>query len=379
MIAVQRRIPTFLSLKRNVNFVNVSTTPVPLHFSSTRPTTIYDVLKNKYDFPHELASRVASELTRLKDPEKADSILSLFKATGFSNAQLQKILRYMPELLCASLENTIRPKIMIFQDEGFSSGDISKIISSDTRILYSSLNNNIIPSLSVMKGLLGSNNDVIKVIRLCPRLMTANLEKNVVPNVEFLKSCGVPMDRVRVILNAFPRALLHTPQVMSRSADKAKEMGLNPTSKAFIYAIATIASMSNEAWELKLQAFRDMGFSDSNILTMFRKAPLVFCASMAKIKKITEALVSTGKFNISSIVDYPSALRYSMEMRYTPRLRIFGILESRNLIESWPPLPTLCHSSDAEFFERFVGPYLDHVGDVYFPKCCAKGKHEMKP
>lgn len=54
-------------------------------------------------------------------------------------------------------------------------------------------------------------------------------------------------------------------------------------------------------------------------------------------------------------------------------MRILGVLERKNLIENWPSLQTLYSSSDAEFCERFVSPYLDHLGDVYSPK------GEMKP
>ncbi|KAH6756747.1 hypothetical protein C2S53_000837 [Perilla frutescens var. hirtella] len=360
MISFVRKNPIFLFSNKNVK-VCISTVALSTSSPSSNPT-VFDILVHKHDFPREFASRVASELSRLKNPETADSMLSFLKSSGFSNAQLQRILRYNPRFLGYSLEDNIKPKIKAFQEEGFSSGDISKIISSNASILEISVKSNIIPSLSLLKGLLGSNNDVIKVVSSCPRLMTANLERNVVPNVEFLKSCGVAMDRVRIFLKVSHGACYQKPEVIRESAEKAKKMGINAASKAFIYAIPTIASMSNEAWEVKLQGFRDMGFSDSNILSMFRKSPSAFAGSSEKIKKIIEVLVATGKFDISTIADHPVVLTYSFEKRYKPRLRILGILQSRNLLENWPTLRMLSSSSDADFFERFVKPYLNEVG-----------------
>ncbi|KAH6800289.1 hypothetical protein C2S52_000753 [Perilla frutescens var. hirtella] len=380
MVALVRTDLTFLVLNRTSNYVNVWRSPFSLRFFSA--ATIFDTLRNKYDFPRALASRAASELSRSKNPEKAEAVLSFFESSGFSNAQLQKILKYQPRFLSSSLDDTIRPKIKFFQDEGFSSADITKIISSNPRILKSSLNNSIIPSLAVMKGLLGSNIAVAKVVRAQPSFVSWNMKTTVVPNVEFLKSCGVPMDRIRLAFRSCPTSFQAKPEVMSRSADKAKSMGIDAASNAFVYAVSTIISFSKESWELKLQGFRDMGFSDSDISTMFRKAPSVFCVSMEKIKKIKELLLATGKFNILSIANYPTSLTYSFEKRYEPRLRVLTFLEKRKLIKCWPTLPTISQTPDDEFFELFIRPYSNKVSDVYFRNRyvgCKKGvKHALE-
>ncbi|KAI3465112.1 hypothetical protein Pfo_021775 [Paulownia fortunei] len=338
-----------------------------LHFFSTSrerqlvtSSIVFDILLHKHHFSPEVASQVASYLTRLKNPEKADSILSFLKKSGFSNTYL---------------EDSIKPKIKIFRDLGFSSDDIAKIISSNPAILHLSANNNIIPSLSVLKGLLGSNYDVARLLRRSAWFVTTDLEKTMVPNVEFLKSCGIPMERILLLRYNNPRCLLIKPEIMRKSVDKVEEMGVNSSSKMFIYAVRIIASTSNETWELKFQA---LGFSECDILTMFRKAPLLFAGSMEKIKKIKEVLLATGKFNMSCIVNNPASLGCSIEKRYKPRLRILGILESRNLIKNWPGLGTFYTLSDDKFFKKFISPYLNEVGEVHITKNSLRGKREMK-
>ncbi|KAL0361725.1 UNVERIFIED_CONTAM: hypothetical protein Sradi_3857000 [Sesamum radiatum] len=122
--------------------------------------SVSDLLLRKHNFSPEVVSKVASVLTRLKNPEESNSILSYLKESGFSNTQLEKIVKYRPRFLSARLDDSIKPKIKIFRDLGLSSDEIAKVISSNPAILHLSANNNIIPSLSLLKGLVGSNDAV---------------------------------------------------------------------------------------------------------------------------------------------------------------------------------------------------------------------------
>ncbi|KAL8514001.1 hypothetical protein ACS0TY_013206 [Phlomoides rotata] len=365
---------------KNLSRLNLKHTPPPVsssfthHFFYTSGETqlghtpkVFDLLLHRHNFPPELASRVASELSHLnlEFTTTADSILSFLKESGFSNSQLVRIVKYSPRLLSINLDDRIKPKIKILREFGFSCDGICKMISLNPSILYSSVENNIVPSLSVLKGLLGSNDKVATVGRKAPWFLTANLQNTMVPNVEFLKSCGVPMDRVSMILTSYPRCFLIKPESIRKCAEKVNEMGIEASSKNFVYAVTTIAQMSNETLEHKLQAFKSLGFSDREILTMFSKEPRVLSTSMEKIKKITELLLATGKFNMGDIGHFPVSFMFSIEKRYTPRLRILGILESKNLIKEWPSLCTICTLSDDVFFKRFISPYLHQVGDAY--------------
>lgn len=358
MIAFARKNLTILYSK---HISPPSVCRFPLSFSHCYSTSIYDILAHKHDFPPEFASRVASELTRLKNPENAVSTLAFLKQSGFSNAQLEIVLKYGPRFLTRSLENGIKPKIQLFQDEGFSSGEICKIISSNPSILDLSVKKNIVPSLCVLKGILDSDREVVKVIKRCPRLVTTNFGNSLLPNVEFLKSCGIPMERIQMIFIGYPRCLTVKPELMRKYAEKAKEMGLNPSSVNFVYAISVFSKLSDEALELKLEALRQLGFSDIEVLAMFRKGPMVLRMSVEKLKKTKEILLATGKFDICSIVNCPRSLWCSIDKRYVPRLQILGILEAKNLIKKWPSLAAICTLSDDKFSDKFIKPYVDEV------------------
>ncbi|KAL0440065.1 UNVERIFIED_CONTAM: hypothetical protein Slati_2489500 [Sesamum latifolium] len=340
--------------------------------------SVSDFLLHKHNFSPEVASKVASVLTRLKNPEKSDSILSFLKESGFSNTQLEKIVKHRPRLLLARLDKSIKPKIKSFRDLGLSSDETAKVISSNPAILYLSANNNIIPSLSVLKGLVGSNHEVAKLLKLTALVMTSALEKTMVPNVEFLKSCGVPMERINMLLCNYPRCLLRCPETIRQSVSKAEELGVDRNSKMFIYAVRVIASMSKETWELKMQAFRNLGFSESDTLAMFKKAPPLFSGSMEKIRNAKEVLLGTGKISMSCIVKNPMSLACSIENRYKPWLRILGISESRNLIENWPSLGTIYSYTDDKFLRKYIVPYLDELGEAYITECLVVGKRDTQ-
>ncbi|KAI3460019.1 hypothetical protein Pfo_016682 [Paulownia fortunei] len=334
--------------------------------------TVSEFLLHKHEFSPEAASLV----TGLKNPQKSDSILSFLKESGFSNTQLEKIVKSRRQLLSASLDNTIKPKIKIFQDLDFSASEIAEIISKEPTILFCSASNRVIPSLSVLKGLLGSNEKVAKVLRKSGWFLIRDLDKTMVPNVEFLKSCGIPLEHILILLYTCPRCLLHKPEMMRNCVGKVDKLGADRSSKMFIHAVRVVSSMTNENWELKLQAFRDSGFSESDIVTMLRNAPQVFAGSAEKMRRIRELLLATGKYNMSCIVNFPRSLMSSIRNRYMPRLRVLGILEEKNLLKNWPSLATVSVIPDEKFHKKFVAPHFNEVGQVYITKSVVSGKRE---
>ncbi|EYU36513.1 hypothetical protein MIMGU_mgv11b018711mg [Erythranthe guttata] len=227
-----------------------------------RSPAIFELLLHKHNFCPEAASQVATclTLTRLKTLEKFDSTLSFFKESGFSNPQLEKMLKYRPTLLSA---NPDKPKSMI------------------------------------------------------------------------------------------------------KFVGRVDEMGINRSSKMFIHAIRVLSSMTDETWEQKLKAFKNLGFSDEDIVETFRKAPQVFSMSEEKMKKLKEILIASGKYDFSCVISHPTSLICSVENKYKPRLQVLGVLESRNLINNWPSFSALYKMPDESFVKKYVGPYLSEVGDLH--------------
>ncbi|XP_057794576.1 uncharacterized protein LOC131010892 [Salvia miltiorrhiza] len=328
---------------------------------------IYDVLVHNHQFSPELAAHASSRLPKFRSPERADSILSFLKENSFTTTQLEKLVIHNPRILGFTIEG-FKSRLKVFQDLGLSSEEIAKIISSNQGILHSCMASKVIPSLSMLKALLGSNDEVARLLKKCAWFLTHDLEKTLMPNVEILKSCSIPIERILHFLYTNPRCFLVKPDIMRKSVDGAIKFEVPQTSTAFIYAVAALSHTSEGMWEVKLETLRDLGFSDDDIFTMFRKQPNVFSASTKTMKNKIELLLATGKYNIANIVSNSTALGRSIEKRLQPRLQILGLMESRNLIQQWPSLSRVASFTDDRFFERFIRPYYDKIGEENITK-----------
>ncbi|XP_057794577.1 uncharacterized protein LOC131010893 [Salvia miltiorrhiza] len=375
MIPIARN--TLSCLFSNPNSFLCNPNVLSFHFFSTarakRPfipsPEIYDVLVHKHQFCPELTALASSRLPKFRSHERADSLLSFLRENSFTTTQLQKLVIYDPRVLGFTTEG-FKSRFKVFQDLGLSSEEIAKIISSNQGILHSCMASKVIPSLSMLKALLGSNDEVARLLKKCAWFLVSDLEKTLMPNVEILKSCSIPMERILHFLYANPRCFLVKPDIMRKSVDRAIKFGIPQTSIVFIQSLAVFSCTSEGMWEVKLETLRDSGFSDDDIFTMFRKQPSVFSASAKTMKNKIELVLDTGKYNKSNIVTCPSAIGYSIEKRLEPRMQILRLLESRNLIEKWPSLSAFARFTDDRFFNMFIRPYYDEIGQECITKMC---------
>ncbi|KAL1540488.1 hypothetical protein AAHA92_24837 [Salvia divinorum] len=336
---------------------------------------LYELLLQKHKFSPQVALIAASVSTQSKTPEEYDSMLSFLREVGFSKSQIEKAVKFLPQLLSSNLEKTIKPKIKVFQDMGFPRDVIAEVLSKEPKILHRSATDVLIPRLILLRELLGSNKYVSQVLRKAQWVLSTDLKKNMLPNVELLRSCGVSMNQILTICCYVPRFFLNRPGIVRKYVDQVDELGVSRGSKVFVYVVAVIGSMPNGKWEQKLQAFRDiLQCSEDDILRMVRRSPQVFTVSEDKLVKVKELILGTGKYTPSCIIEWPKSVMYSIEQRYKPRIEVLEMLESRNLIRAWPHLPALCKMSNDVFCKKFVSPHLNEVGEFSWPIELAMGK-----
>ncbi|XP_059629823.1 uncharacterized protein LOC132272747 [Cornus florida] len=361
-----------LSLKNSSHLNKTPICLLSLRFFSSSPRTpiaVADYLLNRHKFSTETASKVSSIVKYVKRPEETDSILSFLQESGFSDSHLELLIKRMPRVLSANLERTIKPKIKFFQDLGFSSSDSAEIVSSNPWILTTSVDNRLGPSILALKSVLGSNmDDVSRILKKSGRLLTFDLVKTLIPNVDFLKSCGICSSQIARCVCTYPTTFTLKPTKIRECVKRVDEMGIDRKSKLFLHAIRAISSMTKENWELKLELLKSLGFSEDDILSVFRRQPKVFTVSDRKIKEITQLFLSTGKCDISYVVNNPDLLCRSVENKLKPRLRVLEVLESRNLLLKMPSLGTVCRITDKKFFEKYVLPYSNEVGELFVVK-----------
>ncbi|XP_059629855.1 uncharacterized protein LOC132272780 [Cornus florida] len=314
-----------LSLKNTSHLNKTPISLLSLLFISSSPETPITVayyLIDRHKFSVEIALKVSSVVKYVKRPEETDSILSFLQESGFADTHLELLIKRMPEILSSNLERTIKPKFKFFQDLGFSSGDVVEIVSSHPWILSTSVDKRLGPSILVLKSVFGSNMDVYGLLKRHGGYLKNDLAKTMLPNIEFMKNCGISLSQITRCVYNCPRFFLNKPTRIRENVKRVEELGFDTKSKMFLCAIRTISSMSIEKWELKLEVFKSLGFSEDDILSTFRRQPQVFAGSEKKIKVITQLLLSTGKCDISYVVNNPFFLALSVENNLKPRLRV---------------------------------------------------------
>ncbi|KAE8056888.1 hypothetical protein FH972_013622 [Carpinus fangiana] len=347
----------------SISLLFLSFSSIPNSEKSNPTIAVVDYLINQHQFSPEAALKASSAITYLKKPKAADSILLFLKKSGFSKTHIEQVVKSRPKVLSSKLTSTIQPKIKVFQDLGFAPNDIADIISTDPWILTRSVKK-LGPSILVLKSTLGSNAGVVRVLKISAWFLKHDLQKTMMPNIEFMKRCGISSSQIVKYLFNFPRFFLLKPASIQDYVKTVDEMGCDRKSKMFLSAIRTVSSMTEENWELKLKLFRSLGFSESDILDVFRRVPQVFAVSERKIKGVTELLLlSAWNIDISYIVNHPELLICSIENRLKPRLRVLEILEKKNMLKRKPCLTTVCKMTEKKFSDKYVLPYSKELGE----------------
>ncbi|PON61584.1 Mitochodrial transcription termination factor [Parasponia andersonii] len=330
-----------------------------LSFSSLQPENpipkpavpLAEYLINHHQFSPEAASKASSSFAYVKNPQQSDLVLSYLQETGFTKTHLEKLVKRYPKVLFVN-PHIIKPKIKIFQDSGFSASDIADIVSTGPWILKRSVDNRLGPSILVLKSVLGSNDSVAKLLKSSGWFLKHDLEKTMMVNIDFMKSCGISPAQIINYVFIFPRLFLLKPQSIVNSAKRVEELGLDRNSKLFLQAIRVLCSMSLKNWELKRELFRKLGFSETDILAVFKRSPQVFCVSEKKIKQVTSFLITAANIDFSYVVRFPELLIYSIEERLKPRLEIMEILEKKQVLNKKPSLVTTFKLPHKKFLEK---------------------------
>ncbi|KAF9612047.1 hypothetical protein IFM89_037966 [Coptis chinensis] len=139
-----------------------------------------------------------------------------------------------PVVLLSNPDQTLEPKIQYLKQVGFSDTDICQFLTKCCNILHSSLEYTIIPCFQLLKTLL-------------PR------EENVNDNFS---------DAVKEVL----------------------EIGFDPSSKMFVYAVRDVSSVCKAKREVKMGIFRSFGWSDEEIRLAIRQQPKCIAISEEKLR-----------------------------------------------------------------------------------------------
>ncbi|KAK2646013.1 hypothetical protein Ddye_021208 [Dipteronia dyeriana] len=321
------------------------------------PLTV-SYLINTCGFSPESALSLSNKF-QLKSPDKAGTVISLFKSHGFSQTHISSIIQHSPEVLLYDPEKTLLPKLEFFYSKGFSSHDLANLLSNCPRVLARSLETHIIPTFNYLANLVESQESPIAFIKRRPSLLYHDLETYMAPKVKILLEHGVPKSHILVHVLHCSYSLIRDRNDFKEVVEEVKEMGINPLRSQFVIAVTIKTALSRPVWESKVNLYKRWGWSEEEFLEAFRKYPRTMEASEGKIMAAMDFFVNKMGLESSFIAKHPVFIALSLQKRLIPRAAVFQFLLTKGLIKKskHTHLVTLFKSTEKAFLEKFVNSY----------------------
>ncbi|XP_058723453.1 uncharacterized protein LOC131595152 [Vicia villosa] len=204
----------FLLLKLKPHSFNFFSAAAATTSDSDKKCFTISYLTNNCGLSPQDALKVSKRFT-FETPEKPNSVITFFKTQGFSDDQIQSIIRRNPQLIVSSPIKTILLKFQFLASKRASPSDIVATVTRSSRFLRASLHQHIIPAFEL-------------VTTFCPLIKKLLLQWDA--KIDAFKCWGCSEDE---IFNAFKR----NPKIMLRSSDKLnavmsfwiKQLGWDPS------------------------------------------------------------------------------------------------------------------------------------------------------
>lgn len=306
-----------------------------------------------------------SNLVNFESTEKPNSVLKLFQSFGFSKTHVSIIIGRCPPLLLYDAENALKPKLDFLLAISNSESEIIKVVAGESSILSRSLNNHLIPLFNVLITLMGSHQNAVAAIKRCPSILLCGIS-NLVSNAELLLSLGASHSQCVKMLTQHRNALGRSSDKFRNVVFKVKEMGFDPSSASFRQAVVAMIAVRNSTWESKFEIYRRFGFSNDEILSMFKKQPDCMNMSMDKIRRTVEFYLTKLHWSPSKLSVTPGVLIYSLERRIIPRCSVLQTLVSRNRISNSVMLTSILAMAERKFLKKYVTEHKDKVPEVLY-------------
>ncbi|KAL4197502.1 hypothetical protein AMTRI_Chr04g188570 [Amborella trichopoda] len=306
------------------------------------PFPLADYLIKKHGFSKDSILPVCAQLGH-----------SYFKECGFSQTQIEEMLKRSPRVLRASVDKTLKRKLKIFQDLGLSDARLTNLISNDPGILWRG-EERLCHLIEFLKLVLETDDNVYRAIKHSGWLLKTDLKKTLLPLTNYMQSCGISLSQIAKLIMNFPRVLVLNPDLVKSVILRVDELGFSRDASLYVHAIGVMSSLTKEKWEEKIKLFQSFGLSEKDVITAFKRAPHVLLVSEEKIRCAMEFYLNTLKFDGPYMILHPTLLMYSFEGRVVPRHRVVEHLRSKRLLRKSPSLSTVCDLTEKSFLSKFV-------------------------
>ncbi|KAL3340008.1 hypothetical protein AABB24_028563 [Solanum stoloniferum] len=334
-------------------------TPAPTHF-------LVKYLVDSLGFSNEEAASTSSKVTSRKNLKNADSVINFFKQNGFDNTQMKIMVSRVPKLLFRDVSKTLKPKFQCLMDLGLSGSDLVDAIAKDSHIFDTGLDTHLRPTIDFLRRILGSNENVVKALKRFPWLLSFRALHIMENNLLLLKNHGVPDERIKKLMLRNPSYFAQNPERIKGLLHRMEnDFRVPRDSSSFIYGCHVLNSQNKSKLEKKFGIFKSFGWSDDDILELFRKLPFCVGLSEVRIHKALNLFMKELGLGPAYLVSHPAILGFSMEKRVVPRMQILKILDEKKVKRRKLDLYYALTLTETKFIDYFVQPYKDQMPDLY--------------
>ncbi|KAK7363615.1 hypothetical protein VNO77_05764 [Canavalia gladiata] len=312
-------------------------------------------LINNFGFSPESALS-SSNYVRFDSSQKPDSAVAFFRNYGFSDAQLNHIVRKVPKLLLSNPAKTLLPKLQYLLSKGASTSQLVGIVAKNPGFLLRSLENCIIPNYNLLREFLQSDQNTIATIRRNPHLLSKN---HLEGDITFLLDTGVRKPSIRMLLRQWPRLINCDIDTFRNKIDEIRELGIDPRRATFVPALYA-KELPKSMWESKVELYKKWGWTDEAIHQAFMKHSFCMLISKQKIEEGLDFFVNHLGWDPLVLARYPIFLSFSLKKRIIPRASVLQLLLSKDLIKSTGKPSAYC-ITEKNFLHKYVTRFKDEA------------------
>jgi mTERF domain-containing protein, mitochondrial len=341
---------------------------------------------------------------RVAAPSNADSVLPFLSELGLNETAIATLLSHDHRFLCASVEETLRPRMSQLEKMGFSLGEICHLLVAAPRAFRLT---GFERKLEFLMEVFGSFEVLSVFVKRNRLVLSYDVENVLLPKISILQhKCGLSACQISMLLRQSPRLL--SSNIDSLCA-RAEELGFDHKSSKFWQALCVVCSLSqstiDEKFRLlqelgfseaevkalvqkepmvlkksritivtKFEMLRELGLSEAEVKAMIMKEPAVLIYSIKKMKLVIEFLATKMGYPKSYVAQNPVVLHFSLQRRLIPRYYVLETLKSRGVPECEHKISTILVLSEKQFLAKFVTPYKESIPGLHEDYVSASGK-----
>ncbi|BAT80247.1 hypothetical protein LR48_Vigan468s006900 [Vigna angularis] len=345
--------------------------------TSNSPSFAVSYLVDNFGFSPESASKTSKSYNIcFQTSEKPETVVRFFRNHGFSNVQINHMVRRSPWLLSCDPCKRLLPKFEFLLSKGVSSSEIVDLVNKYPAVLGSSLKNQIVPTYELIYKFLQSDVKTIGCMLGNSFFCRGDLLAH---NIRLLLENGVRESNIARLLGNRCKGVFGSND-MVKLVKEVKDLGFDPSKAAFAIALMAKKETTPSMWKQKVDTFKKWGWSDEALSEAFRRHPHVMLASIKKINIVLNFWVNQLGRDALELVQFPKIFGLSMEKTIIPRYRVFQHLLAEGLRKSSASFITPIAVSEKVFIKTFVTCFKEEscqLLKLYQEKVSVQGKEEV--